>query len=80
MDKVSAHLPQLIIAVLFVAIFGGCVYFAFTLEAISIWSETQENIAIYLLGILSAVLVQIANYFFGSSAGSKEKTAALGLK
>lgn len=34
----------------------------------------MREIATYVLGILSAGLVQIMNYFFGSSAGSKAKT------
>jgi len=75
-----ADKAQVFVAFLFTVIFGGVVYFAFTVDAISDWSETQENIALYLLGILSAMLLQIGNYFFGSSSGSKEKTRALTAK
>lgn len=31
-----------------------------------------------LLGSLTALLIQVGNYYFGSSAGSKQKTAMLG--
>ena len=33
-----------------------------------------------LLGSLTALLIQVGNYYFGSSAGSKAKTALLGEK
>jgi hypothetical protein len=35
-------------------------------------------IATVLLGILAAGITQILNFFYGSSSGSKEKTAILG--
>jgi len=34
--------------------------------------------AMYLLGILSAGLTQVMNFWFGSSAGSKQKELKLG--
>ena len=36
-----------------------------------------KEIVMYLLGILSAVLTQIYSYYFGSSAGSAEKSKTL---
>ena len=39
--------------------------------------STRKDILIYILGVLSAILTQIVGYYFGSSAGSKEKDAAL---
>ena len=38
---------------------------------------TRKDILIYILGVLSAIASQIVSYYFGSSAGSKEKTDAL---
>lgn len=38
---------------------------------------SRKDILIYVLGVLSAVSTQVAAYYFGSSAGSKEKTDAL---
>jgi hypothetical protein len=39
--------------------------------------SSRKDILIYVLGVLSAVSTQVASYYFGSSAGSKEKTDAL---
>jgi hypothetical protein len=39
--------------------------------------STRKDILIYILGVLSAIASQIVSYYFGSSAGSKEKTEAL---
>jgi len=36
-----------------------------------------KELAMYLLGILSAVLTQIYSYYFGSSAGSADKSKTL---
>jgi len=38
---------------------------------------SRKDILIYVLGVLSDVSTQVAAYYFGSSAGSKEKTEAL---
>jgi len=40
-------------------------------------SETTREPLLVLLGALTAAFGQVFNFFFGSSAGSKEKTAAL---
>ena len=65
--------PQLIIAIIFCLVFAGTVFFTFTSD-INMWTETQEKVAMVLLGILSAGLMTILNYFFSSSLGSKIKT------
>ncbi len=67
--------PQLIIASLFIIGFIAVLYTVFKGDIAM--TEQQSNIAMYLLGILSAGIVQIMNFFFGSSAGSKEKTHKL---
>jgi hypothetical protein len=38
---------------------------------------SRKDILIYVLGVLSAIATQIVSYYFGSSAGSKEKTEQL---
>jgi hypothetical protein len=70
--------PQLFIGTIFVGVFALALYFVFS-ETL-VWTETQESIALYLLGILSAALLEIIHFFFSSSAGSKEKTTIMGAK
>lgn len=58
----------------------GVVALSFILFAILIFVEVKENakdILIYILGVLSAAVTQILSYYFGSSQGSKDKTAEL---
>lgn len=40
-------------------------------------NQTQKDIIIYILGVLSAAVTQVLGYYFGSSSGSKDKTDAL---
>lgn len=77
MATTTSMKPQVIIATLYNGGFMLIIYAVFfsTLELIG----TQKDIALYLLGILSAGLVQINNFFFGSSVGSKTKTDKLGI-
>lgn len=54
----------------------GVVTLSFVLFAILIFVEVKteaKDILIYILGVLSAAVTQILSYYFGSSAGSKEK-------
>lgn len=54
----------------------GVVTLSFILFTVLIFVEVKaeaKDILIYILGILSAVVTQIISYYFGSSAGSKEK-------
>ncbi len=67
--------PHVIISTIFVSMFGLIIYNVFT-GSLDL-TGTQKDIALYLLGILSAGLVQIMNFWFGSSSGSKEKTNKL---
>ena len=39
--------------------------------------EQSKEIILYILGVLSAILTQIYSYYFGSSAGSAEKSRTL---
>lgn len=40
-------------------------------------NDTQKDIIIYILGVLSAALTQVLGYYFGSSQGSANKSKAL---
>lgn len=40
-------------------------------------NQTQKDIIIYILGVLSAAVTQVLGYYFGSSSGSKDKTDAM---
>lgn len=54
----------------------GVVALSFILFTILIFVEVKaeaKDILIYILGVLSAAVTQILSYYFGSSAGSKEK-------
>jgi CDP-diglyceride synthetase len=39
--------------------------------------DSQENIIIFVLGFLSSAATQVLSYYFGSSAGSKDKDAKI---
>jgi len=66
--------PQISLAFVFVCGFIYVLGVIFQGQSIE---PSMREIATYVLGILSAGLVQIMNYFFGSSSGSKEKTSAM---
>lgn len=70
--------PQIILATIFVLGFIVVLYGVFG-GGVEVTDKMQDA-AMYLLGILSAGIMQIMNFFFGSSSGSKEKTAVLGGK
>lgn len=75
MAKDKGLLPQTIIATVFILGFVAVLYAVFS-GSIQM-TDDQSRIAMYLLGILSAGIMQIMNFFYGSSSGSKDKTAAL---
>jgi hypothetical protein len=58
----------------------GVITLSFILFAILIFIDVKpaaKDILIYILGVLSAAVTQILSYYFGSSAGSKEKSKQL---
>lgn len=67
--------PQVTLSLIYVGGFVGILYLLF-MSSLEL-SDMQWNAAMYLLGILSAGLGQIMNFWFGSSSGSKDKTVAL---
>lgn len=69
--------PQAILATVFVVGFVAVLYAVFGGGDVAL-SDDLLKVGMYLLGILSAGLNQIMNFFFGSSAGSKQKTELLG--
>ena len=70
--------PQLIISALYIVAFCAVLWAVFMGELT--FSDTQEKLANLLVGILSAGLMQIMNFWFGSSSGSKDKTAQMETK
>ncbi len=68
--------PQLWLSLLFISGFLGILYIVF-MGDIDL-DGTMKDSAVMLLGILSAGVTQIMNFWFGSSLGSKEKTELLG--
>jgi len=69
-------IPQMWLSILFISGFIGILYVVFIGE-IDL-DGTMKDAAVMLLGILSAGVTQIMNFWFGSSSGSKEKTALIG--
>lgn len=76
---VSEHAPLItkiitpVLAVLITAL-------SFGLFAVLIFVEVtneSKDILIYILGVLSALMTQVASYYFGSSVGSKDKSEEL---
>ena len=58
----------------------GVITLSFILFASLIFIDVKpaaKDILIYILGVLSAAVTQILSYYFGSSAGSKEKSKQL---
>ncbi len=69
--------PHMVISAIYVLAFALVLYVVFSGELTM--TQMQERVMMYLLGILSAGLLQIMNFWFGSSSGSKEKTAKLAI-
>lgn len=67
--------PQGLLSIVFVCGFVAILFAIFTDSAV-IQGSLMEP-AMYLLGILSAGLTQVMNFWFGSSAGSKQKELKL---
>ena len=71
LNKIVTPVLALSILLLTFVLFGVVMFDNAPVEA------TRKDILIYILGVLSAIASQIVSYYFGSSAGSKEKTDAL---
>lgn len=66
--------PQIVLATIFVV---GFIYVLGVIFQGQTIDDSMREIATYVLGILSAGLVQIMNYFFGSSSGSRDKSMVM---
>jgi K+-sensing histidine kinase KdpD len=51
-------------------------FFVLVFTPSAVQSDSKE-IVMYILGVLSAVLTQVYSYYFGSSAGSADKSKTL---
>jgi len=71
MGMKTTLIPQMVLSTIFTAAFSMILYKIVT-TTIQM-DDLQKSILMYLLGILSAGMVQIMNFWFGSSSGSKEK-------
>lgn len=71
----TSLLPQITLGALFTAGFILVLYTLFSGEE-AINSKMMQP-AMYVLGILSAGMIQVMNFFFGSSSGSVQKTDAI---
>ena len=70
-NKIVTPVLALSILLLTFALFGVVMFDGSPVDA------TRKDILIFVLGVLSSIASQIVSYYFGSSAGSKEKTDAL---
>jgi hypothetical protein len=67
--------PKILATVIVVGFFATL----YTIAFVTIPESAVQPVSI-LLGALTAMLTQVGNYYFGSSAGSKAKTDLLGAK
>lgn len=75
-DMAKANmLPQMILASIYTIAYGVVLY-CFMTGKLSV-PEDQKILFGSLIGILSGAQIQILNFFFGSTSGSKDKTAAM---
>lgn len=78
MARETGTTPQLVLTALFLAIYAGLIWAFFTVEfELNDWQRGQMGI---LIGVVTSAVVQIINFWFGSSKGSKEKNALLSPK
>lgn len=67
--------PQLALTGLFLVIYAGLIAAFFTLDfELNDWQRGQMGI---LIGVVTSAVVQIINFWFGSSKGSKDKNTLM---
>ena len=74
--KNTSIIPQVIQSVMYDIAFILVCIFLFTTKIE--FSEMQHTLITFVMGMLSAGLVQVNNFWFGSSSGSKDKTKLFG--
>lgn len=71
MARETGTTPQLVLTALFLAIYAGLLAAFFSLDfELNDWQRGQVGI---LIGVVTSAVVQIINFWFGSSKGSKDK-------
>jgi len=70
--------PQIVLSVAYSVAYGA-VLWAYITGSVQVAADAQAQFSI-VLGVLTAAQSAILNFWFGSSAGSKEKTAKLAAK
>jgi len=75
MAKTNGIWPQVVLSTIYTIAYGVVLY-CFMTGKLNV-PEDQKILFGSLIGILTGAQVQILNFWFGSSSGSKQKTAAL---
>lgn len=77
MAKADAHfITKNITSILAIGVLTGAIFIALLVFFVD-FPDSQENILIFVLGSLYGLATQVISYYFGSSQGSKDKTAEL---
>lgn len=77
-DMAKANMmPQIILSAAFILGYFSVCFLLFTSSAITEMDDFAKGQIGIMLGILTAAIPQILNFWFGSSSGSKEKTRKL---
>lgn len=71
--------PQIVLSAAFIIGYFFLMYLFLTSLDVDGFSEWQKGIVGTLIGVLTAAVIKIVDFWFGSSAGSKDKTAKLGV-
>ena len=71
--KATSIVPQLVLSTVYTVAYA-VVLWAFVTGKVQIQPEAQAQFGI-VLGVLTAAQAQVLNFWFGSSSGSKQKTA-----
>ena len=78
MAKHTSIAPQVLQSVMYDVAFVMVCYLLFTTEMA--FSDSQQTLITFVMGMLSTGLIQVNNFWFGSSSGSKDKTKKLSSK
>ena len=75
--KKTSILPQVILSTLFIVGYFSLMYLFFTSDLVNQLNDFAKGQLGIMIGVLTAAIAQIMNFWFGSSSGSKQKTEAL---
>jgi hypothetical protein len=68
----KAHIPQIVLSVVFIVGYFALLFFILS-GAVTI-PESLASEPNIIIGVITASVTNIFNYWFGSSSGSKDKT------